>query len=88
MTAGRHVTVDPGATTGGDFAGHVLRRLGRARRRRRVIVACGVAATVVLACTLPFVLPPAVVAPAGIEIRDIVAALLLAALAGLGWMRS
>lgn len=71
---------------GGDLAEQVLVRLRRARQRRRIMIATLSAAALALTGVAMFVMPAS---PArGIDTGDMVAALVLTALAGLGWIRS
>lgn len=72
--------------SGFDFVGPCLARLQRARRRRRAAIATAGALALALCGIAVFAFPGS---PAtGIDARDLVAALVLAALAGLGWIRS
>lgn len=88
MTASRPQVSAMSHELGGDehFAEQVLARLRRARRRRRIVIATLGAAALALTGVAMFVLPAS---PArGIDTGDLVAALVLTALAGLGWIRS
>ena len=68
-----------------NFAAQVLVRLRGARRRRRMVVATLGTAALLLTGVAMLVVPPS---PAhGIDTSDLVAALVLAGLAGLGWIR-
>lgn len=88
MTASRSrdstLSREPGGDVG--FAEHLLSRLQRARRRRRMLLATlGVAALAITVLAMR-VLPAS--AAREINAGDLVAVLVLSGLAGLGWIRS
>jgi len=83
---GRDLARDARASAEVDFASRCLARMGHARRRRRAAVAMAATAAAMLAGFAMWMpsTPPA----RGIDAADLAAALLLAALAGLAWIRS
>ena len=84
MTGSRQAT--HGQTAEADFGGPLLARLQLARRRRRAAIAAAGTLALALCGIAVFAFPGS---PAtGVDAADLAAALLLAALAGLAWIRS
>lgn len=68
-----------------DLAGGLLMRMTHARRRRRFMVLAGVLLALGFTAVASVVLPETS-QPVGIGVRDIAAALVLAALSALAWL--